>query len=421
MSDHEFSLQATHAEKQAWKGWCEIESEPAFFNMILKQFGVRGVKVCEIFSFDEDMLESLPKPVYGLIFLSKWRENKPLGHSRRTEASQGIWFANQTVDNACATLALLNIINNVEGIELGEHLAHFREFTNTFAPELRGEAVGNFEFARQIHNSFARFGYREYWSCISAHWKCRKMDMLNSDLYMADEAYCDEKSKSKHKKRRHNMEEAAYHFDAFILIKDEIWKLDGLEAHPQSLGTASDSNWVEKVKLDLQDRMASYEANAVEFATLGVARDPLHNLTLELAKNIQEIKHLDACLDVQFPNWRKSLVELSSKDELESTLSGPNESYRIREDMLDSTTLPTVEEENPGDAVPQSLDELLQSRVEAAHAQANIRASIAQEWESNLSDEIKCQGRKFDYSPIIYDWFRFHVGNGTMKDIIDIM
>lgn len=60
--------------------------------------------------------------------------------------------------------------------------------------------------------------------------------MLNSDLYMADEAYCDEKSKSKHKKRRHNMEEAAYHFDAFILIKDEIWKLDGLEAHPQSLG-----------------------------------------------------------------------------------------------------------------------------------------------------------------------------------------
>lgn len=187
------------------------------------------------------------------------------------------------------------------------------------------------------------------------------------------------------------------------------------------VGTASDSNWVEKVKLDLQDRMASYEANAVEFATLGVARDPLHNLTLELAKNIQEIKHLDACLDVQFPNWRKSLVELSSKDELESTLSGPNESYRIREDMLDSTTLPTVEEENPGDAVPQSLDELLQSRVEAAHAQANIRASIAQEWESNLSDEIKCQGRKFDYSPIIYDWFRFHVGNGTMKDIIDIM
>ena len=60
------------------------------------------------------------------------------------------------MDNACATLALLNIINNVPGLELGEQLTQFRDFTESFSPELRGEAVGSFEFVRQVHNSFAR-------------------------------------------------------------------------------------------------------------------------------------------------------------------------------------------------------------------------------------------------------------------------
>ena len=76
------SLQATQSDRQNWKGWCEIESEPvgaartlvapiayrlvqAFFNMMLKQLGVQGVKVCEVFSFDEDMLQSLPSVPSG--------------------------------------------------------------------------------------------------------------------------------------------------------------------------------------------------------------------------------------------------------------------------------------------------------------------------------------------------------------------
>ena len=64
----------------------------------------------------------------------------------------------QTVDNACATYALFNIINNASGLQLGESLSQFKEFTGSFTPQLRGEAVANFEFVRQVHNSFARFG-----------------------------------------------------------------------------------------------------------------------------------------------------------------------------------------------------------------------------------------------------------------------
>lgn len=63
----------------------------------------------------------------------------------------------QTVNNACASVALLNIVNNIPEIELGDHLRNFKEFTMSFSPALRGDAISNFEFVKEIHNSFARY------------------------------------------------------------------------------------------------------------------------------------------------------------------------------------------------------------------------------------------------------------------------
>lgn len=62
----------------------------------------------------------------------------------------------KTTPNACASVALLNIVNNVNDIELGDELRNFKEFTMPFTPALRGDAIANFEFIKRIHNSFAR-------------------------------------------------------------------------------------------------------------------------------------------------------------------------------------------------------------------------------------------------------------------------
>lgn len=107
-----------------------------------------------------------------MIYLFRWREDD----AEKQEAScpDGIWFANQvsyevvlfltvtedvsqTASNACASVALLNIVNNIPGIELGENLQHFKEFTMPFTPALRGDAIKNFEFVKRVHNSFARY------------------------------------------------------------------------------------------------------------------------------------------------------------------------------------------------------------------------------------------------------------------------
>jgi hypothetical protein len=68
--------------------------------------------------------------------------------------SQLTWI--QTSGNSCASVALLNIVNNIPTAELGLNLAQFKEFTRDFPPALRGNQIDNFEFLKSIHNSFAR-------------------------------------------------------------------------------------------------------------------------------------------------------------------------------------------------------------------------------------------------------------------------
>ncbi len=70
----------------------------------------------------------------------------------------------QTVSNACATVAMLNIVNNIPEIDPGEHLRQFKQFTHNFTPAQRGDAISNFDFIKQIHNSFARLVHmRLFW------------------------------------------------------------------------------------------------------------------------------------------------------------------------------------------------------------------------------------------------------------------
>lgn len=158
----------------------------------------------------------------------------------------------QTVKDACASVALLNIVNNVSGLELGDHLQAFKDFTTDFNPVMRGEAIANFEFVKEIHNSFARsvrprtkvwggvksifplpFGSNILWSVNLMLTILRKIDMLDADLQLKNDA-----TPKKRRRQRAQVEddEAAFHFIAFVPVDSKLWKLDGLQPQPQDLG-----------------------------------------------------------------------------------------------------------------------------------------------------------------------------------------
>lgn len=141
-------------DRATWPGWVEMESEPAFFNVILSDMGVQGVRIQEVYGLDPEMLAILPQPVHALIFLFRYRDVDE--SSKGTECPDHVWFANQIPDFACATVALLNVVNNIKGLKMGKELRDFHDFTRDMDPMSRGDALADFDFVRQIHNSFGR-------------------------------------------------------------------------------------------------------------------------------------------------------------------------------------------------------------------------------------------------------------------------
>lgn len=157
----------TPPDRLTWAGWVEMESEPAFFNVMLKDMGVCGIKVNEVWSLEDDDLAMLPQPVHALIFLFRYQATDKT--KLETECPKQVWYAEQVPDFACATFALLNIVNNIPGLEMGTELRNFKKFTQDMTPRLRGDAIDDFSFVKQIHNSFAR-----------------DEDLLQADLHLKD-------------------------------------------------------------------------------------------------------------------------------------------------------------------------------------------------------------------------------------------
>uniref|UniRef100_A0A673HLD9 Ubiquitin carboxyl-terminal hydrolase n=1 Tax=Sinocyclocheilus rhinocerous TaxID=307959 RepID=A0A673HLD9_9TELE len=195
------------------KGWLELESDPGLFTLLLEDFGVKGVQVEEIY----DLQSKCQSPVYGFIFLFKWIEER---RSRRKvstlvdetsviddEIVNDMFFAHQLIPNSCATHALLSVLLNCSGVELGTTLSRMKAFTKGFSPESKGYAIGNAPELAKAHNSHARPEPRhlpEKQNGISA---VRTME--------------------------------AFHFVSYVPIKDRLFELDGLKAYPIDHGELS--------------------------------------------------------------------------------------------------------------------------------------------------------------------------------------
>ncbi|KAL9020746.1 MAG: hypothetical protein Q9185_002062 [Variospora sp. 1 TL-2023] len=342
---------------------------------MLRDFGVRDVRVQEIVSLDRDMLACLPyglRPIYGLIFLFKWRDED----ADKLEAScpEGIWFANQTVNNACASVALLNIVNNIPDIDLGDHLQQFKLFTADFTPALRGDAIGNFEFVKSVHNSFAR-----------------KMDMLNADLQLKNDASSRRKSKAKNA----DEDNAGFHFIAFVPVQDRVWKLDGLQRQPQDLGSIASDDWITHVVPELELRMAQYEEGQIEFVILALVKEPLTDLLPALAENIRSTISFSERLSQVNPDWEDFVPNIANRDSETSysTLSGLGvEDERLRESIDQAELPPAIQMQLEN----ENVQELLAGRQELVTAQAGLRASIRDQTQIIQLENERAARRRHD-------------------------
>ena len=178
------------------------------------------------------------------------------------EAAENLFFAAQTIQNACGTQAILSVLLNKQGqIEIGSKLHEFKDFTGAFPSEvklyplvspnppfisqacshssqLRGEALSNSELIRDVHNSFAR-----------------------SSPFISEE------------QRLATEDDDVYHFIAYTPINNTLYELDGLQTAPISHGSCAFEEFPEKVIPVLQRRIERYPAGEIHFNLLAMVKD----------------------------------------------------------------------------------------------------------------------------------------------------
>ncbi|KAK4124149.1 cysteine proteinase [Parathielavia appendiculata] len=381
-------------EQSEWASWVELESDPAFFTAILGLLGVMGARIEEVLSVDEDSLAALPPPVYGLVFLFEYAGALSVDAE---SGNQEVWFANQTTSNACATIALLNIIMNAEGLALGEKLRKFEEETRDLSPPLRGHMIDHSTWIRVAHNSFSR-----------------RLDHLNAALALQNEVDSKKKrvkaagrqSKKKPKRQTSTTERSggssAYHFIAYVPVNRKVWQLDGLKSAPVCIGEfEGDQHWTSVVQPVLQQKMQRHQTS---FSLLALCGDNLTDVRKERAANIRRLAELEAKFGGDDSNWQPK----ADPDIICSAIDSRLETY-----LLNAQDIEAVPESEV--ILPEATESAADEREELGEEHKRLRAQYEDVIRMAGQETSAVLGRTKDYTPAIHEWVKKLADHSALK------
>lgn len=264
----------------------------------------------------------------------------------------------------------------------------------------------------------------------------RKMDILNEDLLLKNEA----EAKMRGGKSTNSAEDdsiAGFHFIAFVPIDGRVWKLDGLERQPQNIGKSSLSrsdgvgsllmfcfsgvienhDWVFQAKPEIEDRMAQYEEGQIEFAILGLVKEPLSGFIFALAKNVKSLAIVTERLDSLKPDWRDFIESSANVDLLltENVVTGPDSIYELTHELIERSQLPqSLEAVISRDLVA----DILECREKLVFEQTGLRASVIEEQQSNRSDHERAASRRYEYGPAVEALVAILARKAVLQDIV---
>jgi len=240
-----------YEEEEESSGWQLTESDPGVFTELLKSLKVPLI-VDDLYSLDADSLAAL-QPIHALIFLFKWvagSDESGGGEGVYDEGFEG-FFAHQVVNNACATLAVLNGICNIPQLEMGSELEELIAFTTGMDPQTRGLAITSSPFLRSAHNALSPP------SAVS-------LDGLVPPSLRE--------------------KEDAYHFVVYLPYAGSLYEFDGLKRAPIKHGpyTESGEGWVGTARETIQKRIETYPPGSLHFNLQAIRSDPLPKMKTEL-------------------------------------------------------------------------------------------------------------------------------------------
>lgn len=180
---------------------------------LLTTLGVPLV-VDDLYSLDLASLADV-QPLHAFIFLFKWVGSSSEPISGQYDSEFPGFFAHQVVNNACATLAVMNAIGNIPGLPMGQQLTDLIDFTAGMDPQTRGMAITSSDWLREAHNALSPP------SAIS-------LDGLGLPKTTED----------------------AYHFIVYLPYMGCVYEFDGLKPSPVNHGPFAETGegWVAKAR-----------------------------------------------------------------------------------------------------------------------------------------------------------------------------
>lgn len=174
-----------------------------------------------------------------MIFLFKYNGEKPTAPVSEDANADGVFFARQVIQNACATQAILSILMNCpDDVQLGDELENMRTFTREFDADLKGLAISNSEKIRAAHNAFAR------------------------PEPIVREAAADSENA-----------EDLFHFVAYVPRNNTLYELDGLQRGPIAHGACGEDDWLGRACPVIRERIEKYAGSEIRFNLMALVRD----------------------------------------------------------------------------------------------------------------------------------------------------
>uniref|UniRef100_A0AC34RAV8 Ubiquitin carboxyl-terminal hydrolase n=1 Tax=Panagrolaimus sp. JU765 TaxID=591449 RepID=A0AC34RAV8_9BILA len=163
--------------------WKPLECNPETMNKLIRDIGVKGVHCEDLFGFDDELLNFIPRPHLALILCFADRGNancntfdiidpyysqlKKEGYTNPSD----VFYMKQKIGNACGTFALLHSLANLrDSVDFGS--GAFSNWLGKALPlsvEDRSHSLETDEQMAAAHDSCARAGETEIVNVVSNH------------------------------------------------------------------------------------------------------------------------------------------------------------------------------------------------------------------------------------------------------------
>eukprot|EP00123_Amoebidium_parasiticum_P014123 comp22343_c0_seq1/m.33240 comp22343_c0_seq1/g.33240 ORF comp22343_c0_seq1/g.33240 comp22343_c0_seq1/m.33240 type:complete len:1490 (-) comp22343_c0_seq1:13-4482(-) len=261
------------------KRWREIESNPHVFAEMLKTMGVEGSSMQEVWDIDSmpDLVQN--GDVYGLILLIRWSAEEEQVDRSQMDIKAPVYFAQQVVQNACATQALVAVALNTPGLKIGPRLTAFKERTKNLSYFTRGQALGDSTFLHAIHCHYSGADGIEYDEIQEE--QPSKTTKKKGENKKETEGKEEKKPKKRQRKKKVEEEEVwemPFHFITIIPAPNgKVYELDGLKEAPRTLGPYNQkdpADWLSVAREAILLRFAA--TDELEFQLMAVTESSAH-------------------------------------------------------------------------------------------------------------------------------------------------